>query len=692
MPRAAARFGLVSFVLAVGCTAPPPHAGRDRAEPERSVRILRDSWGVPHVFGETDADVAFGLAWAHAEDDFATIQTSLLAARGVLARRVGRRGAANDYLVALLRVHETVAERYALDLSPATRALVEAYAEGLNLYARHHPEETASDVLPFTGQDVVAGFVHKIPLFFRLDRVLRELLDGRPEAVRAAVPTDGSNAFAVAPSRSADGRTRLAVNSHQPWDGPVAWYEAHLHSEQGWDMVGSTFPGAPVILHGHNRHLGWASTVNRPDLVDVYRLETDPEHPDRYRFDGAWRELERRHVGIGVKLLGPLRWTVSRELLASVHGPVLRTPTGTYAVRHAGAGDVRHVEQWYRLNKARSLDEWRDAMRLAAMPMFNFVYADERGNILYVYNGLIPRRAEGYDWRGVVPGDTSETLWTGYWDWDRLPQVSNPPSGFLQNCNSDPFRSTVGAGNPRPEAYPESLGIERHMTNRALRAHELFGADTSITREEFLAYKYDLAYSPRSRVAGWVREILAAELPDEPAVRQARAVLRDWDLRTDPGNRGAAIAVGSLGPRVLAEALGEEPPDLRDSFIAEARRLTRAWGRIDVPWGQVNRLVRGELDLALGGGPDVLHAVYGRPERGRLVGWAGDSYVLVAEWGPEGVRSWSVHVYGSATSRPDSPHHADQAPLFAARQLKPVWLDEAEIRLHLEREYRPGTE
>src|SRR5438093_11860046 len=152
------------------------------------------------------------------------------------------------------------------------------------------------------------GLLHKMPLFFGLEAVLKR------------TPAPGSNAFAVTPARSADGDTRLAVNSHQPW-GPVAWYEVHLLSDDGWDAVGGTFPGAPIVLHGHNRTLGWAHTVNMPDLIDVYLLEVDPKQPDRYRFDGGWRDLEKRGCGIEVKLLGPFCWTFDRAPLCSVYGP-----------------------------------------------------------------------------------------------------------------------------------------------------------------------------------------------------------------------------------------------------------------------------------------------------------------------------------------------------------------------------------
>ena len=668
------------------------------------VRILRDRWGVPHIFGKTDADAAYGLAWAHAEDDFPTIQGALLAARGRLASVFGPPAAPNDYMVALLRVWDVVDARYEKDLAPEARAICEAYADGINHYAALHPGAALPGLYPVRGKDVVAGFVHKLPLFFGLDRVLSGLFGPtRPEPPSRRARADspgageaalGSNAIAVAPGRSADGYTRLAVNSHQPWAGPVAWYEVHLRSEQGWDMVGGVFPGAPVVLHGHNRDLGWAHTVNRPRLIDVYVLETNPANPNQYRFDGAWRDLEVRTVPIEVKLLGPLRWTFSRETLWSVHGPVVRRPHGTYAIRFAGMGEVRQVEQWYRMNRARDLAEWHRAMRMGALPMFNCGYADREGNIEYLYNARLPLRGAGDGGAGYLAGDTSATLWTEYLPFDELPRVTNPPSGFVINSNSSPFQATLGPGNPDPARYPPSLGIETHLTNRARRALELFGGDRSLTREAFDRYKFDTAYSPDSTTARRFHEIVDGRLPDDPLVREAADVLRGWNLDTDPANPAAALALLTLRP-----GDDDQPPPLeRFALLARledaARTLRRTHARLDVPWGEVHRLRRGKLDLPVGGGPDTLHAVYARPAaEGRLVGWAGDSYILQVEWDPLGrVRSRSIHQYGTATLDERSPHYADQAPLFARRELKPVWLDEDEIREHLEREYRPGQE
>jgi penicillin amidase/acyl-homoserine-lactone acylase len=697
--RKAARVSLLlATVLAAAGLAlalwPRPRVDPAALVPKRryDVQILRDTWGVPHVFGRTDPDVAYGLAWAHADDDFQTIQGALLAARGRLATALGREGAPNDYLVQLLRISDVVEAGYQRDLAPETRALCEAYADGINHYAALHPGEAMAELYPARGRDLVAGFVHKTPLFFGLDRVLRGLLEPSASPSPPATPA-GSNTFAVAPRRSADGFTRLAVNSHQPWAGPVAWYEAHLHSETGWDAVGGVFPGAPVILHGHNRNLGWAHTVNKPDLIDVYALEMNPADANQYKLDGAWRDLEVRTAAIRVKVLGPLFWTAHREVLWSVYGPVVRGPRGVFAIRIAGLGDVRHIEQWYRMNKATNFDEWLAAMRMNALPMFNVGYADREGHIYYVYNARLPERAAGYDWAGIVPGNTSRTLWTESLPFDRLPQVKDPPSGFVQNCNSSPFQTTLGPGNPDASAYAPSFGIETRMTNRALRALELLGADEQISREEFDRYKFDVVYSKASMVAAGLERLRTAPAPADPLARQALELVRGWDLQATADSRQTALAVMTLMPPDEPEA-GEAPtPVLLDRLTRAARLLQDHFGRLDVPWQDVLRLRHGSVDLGLFGGPDLLHAVYGRPgPDGHIAGVAGDSYILLVEWDGQGrVSSRSIQPYGSATLDKRSRHYADQAPLFAATRLKPVWMDEAEIRAHLEREYRPGS-
>ena len=669
------------------------------------VEILRDTWGVPHVFGQTDADVAYGLAYAHAEDDFLTIQQTIVAARGRLASVYGKDAAANDYMVHLLRIADVVEAGYERDLSPEMRAICEAYADGLNHYARLHPDEVlAPDVFPLSGRDIVAGSVHKLPLFFDLDQALGEMFsEERQNTVSERLAFDwlgvgswvGSNTLAVSPVRSANGETFLDVNSHQPWEGPVAWYEVHLHSEEGWDAVGGLFPGTPAIIHGHNRHLGWAFTVNNPDLIDIYVLDINPDDPDQYRFDGEWRDLEVREAPIEVNLFGRLSITAKEEVLWSVYGPVVRQPHGTYAIRYVGFGEVRLFEQLYRLNRARNFEEWQDAMRMQALPMFNVGYADAEGTIYYLYNGLLPIRSQHYDWSQYLPGDTSETLWTELLPFDELPQVLNPESGFIQNCNTTPYETTLDPDNPDPADYAVTFGIEDGMNNRAWRALELLGGDESITEEEFTTYKYDMTYTPQSDMARYASQILDAPLPDGSDAQAALEVVREWDLRVNPENRGAAVVIWAAHVAGFPDPDETTPADWVEPFTQAVETLRATHGRVDVAWHEVNRLRRGDVDLGMGGGPATLHAVSSvmHEDEGVLVGRQGDSYVLLVTWDADGqVHSRSIHQYGSATLDETSPHYADQAELFVERELKPVWLDEVEIRAHLERAYRPGEE
>jgi len=668
------------------------------------VNIYRDTWGVPHIFGEKDRDTAYGLAYAHAEDDFKTIQDILLSLRGKLATVYGKDGAPNDYIVQLLRIWEVVESHYEYDLAKNVRSICESYADGLNHYAVLHPNEVVRGLFPVSGKDIVAGFVHRTPLMFGLDRVLEKLTSSeKPDfafdykTIKSG-PFDqallGSNVVAVAPSRSADGYTRIAINSHQPWTGPVAWYEAHLHSEEGWNMNGGLFPGSPVIFVGHNENIGWSHTVNSPDLIDVYELEIHPEDKNRYYIHGSWEELEVREARITVKLWGPFKWTIKRETLWSVQGPVIRNPHGTYAVRFSGYGEIRQVEQWFRMNKSRNLEDFGEAMSMLALPMFNTIYADKNGNLYYVYNALLPIRGSGnYDWKGIVPGNTAYTMWREYFPFDALPQVVNPESGFLQNCNSTPFLATNGNDNPDKSFYPQNLGIELFQTNRALRVHETFGSDKSITREEFYQYKFDTKYSRQSVMAVNLKKFLTEASSKDPDINKALELLRNWDLDTDSSSTATHLAIRAIRPQFNPAKYEYDAEKIMDRLKKAVSWLNENFGRLDVKWGDIQRLQRGKTDLSLSGGPDILRAVYSKEKDDKYVGIAGDCFYEIVEWDSDGnVSAKSIHQFGTATQDTSSIHYDDQAQLFARHQMKPVWMKLEDIKLNLERSYRPGEE
>jgi len=656
-------------------------------------RIQRDQYGVPHISGPTDPDVAFGFGFAHSEDDFPTLQVAVLTSRGELASFEGPRGAISDYLVRLLKVKETVASQYDTALPPETRAVLEAYADGINDYAVLHPENVAPGLLPVTGRDVAEGFVFRTPFFYGLDHVIGAVLapEVKPSQVAMTGPFPiGSNGIAVAASKSADGATRLLVNSHQPYVGPVAWYEAVLDSGQGWHVAGGFFPGSPFMLHGHNAHLGWANTVNAPNLSTVYRLVINPANPDEYRMDGQWKRFETGDAAIRVKLWGPLSWTLHRPLLWSDHGPVLRTPHGVFAVRYAGMGEARQPLQYQRLDKAASREDWLNAMRLQALPSINYIYADEKGNIGYVYNGQFPARREGIDWTEIQPGDRSDLIWHGYLPFDRVPQIWNPRSGYVFNSNNTPFQATGAEDALKPADFSPAMGIQTNMTNRAYRAEETFGADPAITADAFRTYKFDIAYSARSDIAREIAEVIKIDPGADKDLAAAQALLKTWDRRTDVASRAAALGV-------LMGTKAEHEDGRADIAPIEALReaianLKRHFGRIDPEWGQLNRIRRGTLDLSIDGGPDTYRAVYGAPQKdGTLTADAGDTFIMFVAWDKTGaLSSQSIHQFGSATLDPNSPHYADQTPLFVAMKTKPVLFTESELKGAVEEDYRPG--
>ncbi len=696
----------------------PEHADTgpyERTAKDYDVEILRDRWGVPHIVGKRDADAAFGLAYAHAEDDFETIQEVVLATRGRLARYRGVDAAKTDYLVALMDVWGVV-DRHYEQLSPAARALAQGYADGLNWYAARHLDQVAPGVLPFSGRDVVAGMTFKSPLFYGLDKHILELFGseraqeialapdsaqerGRPQGffIRdRGVVERGSNGLAVNRARSSDGKVRLIVNSHQPYDGAVAWYEAHLKSEEGLDVAGGLFPGSPLILHGFNRHLGWASTVNKPDLADVYVLTLNPDNPSQYKLDGEWRDFEVSEVDIAVRLWGPFVWHERREVLRSVHGPVVISEHGAYALRYAGMGEFRHLEQYYAMNKATTFEEWRAAMRLNHLPSINQVYADKAGNIGFFHNAQFPDRPLDLDWKKYLPGDRSYLIWERYIPFDDHPQLINPSSGFVFSANNQPFTATDGPDNLRRSQFRAALGLQTNETNRSLRVMELVRPGQAISGDDLLRIKFDKRYSPRSAMAQVIAEILAMDWSGDDRMSAAAAHLARWNFAVDVDNEHAALGVLAGVKAAMARTRGEpDDVDLGQEFRAAATLLLDSYGRLDVPWGTVNRLIRGDVDLAVGGGPDTLRAIYTHDpdEGGRLRARAGDTYIAFVEWDEDGaITAKTIHQYGVATNDESSPHYSDQAGLYAREQFKPFVMDIAELERDVSRRYRPGQE
>jgi acyl-homoserine-lactone acylase len=685
-------------VAAIGLMVWEPLAARaGSAPPPREYRaeIVRDEWGVPHIYGRTDADVAYGVAQAHAEDDFFTLQDVVAMTRGRYGAIKGEEGATFDYVLALLDARGTAEREYA-NLEPGTRALLEAYATGLNDYAAAHPGEVKlGNLFPVNGRDVATGFALRQPFFFGLNDVVGPLAKGEtllpdpgpalngPLPDREAAANAGSNAFAIAPGRSGDGVTRLVSNSHQPWEGGVAWYELVVESGEGWHYAGATFPGSPFPFLGHNEDLGWTNTVNQPDMIDTYKLVLD-ESGTRYRLDGQWLPLERGEVRLAARV-GPLVIPVWREVWRSKHGPVIKNDKGAFAFRYGGMGSLEQLDAYYALNKATSFAEWQGILARQAIPSTNFIYADKTGTIAYWYNAAIPARQKGPDWRRTLPGDRSELIWDRLAPFDSLPHYINPASGFLFNANNTPFVAAGQASNLDRAGFAPELGIELKMTNRAYRAEKLLDETPAIGRAELERIKYDTGWDPRGYVGEVLRAIAALDTRGDPTLAQAQRLMAGWDLTSDGAGRADALAL-----LIMREAMGDSyngrPLDPAETLLRDAAtHLQTHFGRLDPPLQQVLRLRQGPgpnaVDLPLDGGSDTLRAstLWNIDADGRLSVKHGDSFLMFVEWAPgKPVASQSIQPFGAATTRPHSRHYTDQAALFVQHKLKPVHFTRAD--------------
>ncbi|MCC6925025.1 penicillin acylase family protein [Novosphingobium sp.] len=688
---------------------PPP--------PERhySAEILRDGFGVPHIHGKTDADTAFGVAVAHAEDDFSTLQDVVAMTRGRFGAIAGPDGAGVDFAYHWLGARQTARAHYG-ELPGDVRAVLDAYASGLNHFARQHPREIKlARLFPVNGEDIATGFALRLPFFFGMDRVLRPLSEGAellpehgpplglappitpgathgddfipshpmPLPMGADASQAGSNAFAVAPQRAGDGTTRLLSNSHQPYRGGVAWYELVIDSDQGWHFAGATFPGSPYPFMGHNADLGWTNTVNRPDLIDLYKLETSPDKRS-YKLGGQWRPFEQARVWLPVRF-GPFTLPIPRTVLRSVHGPAMLYGRGAMAVRYAGIGNLRSVEQYYRITKARNFAEWQAGMAIQGVPATNFIYADKTGTIAYLYNAAMPDRKPGPNWRYPVDGTRSDLIWQRSIPFASYPKVVNPASGYVFNSNNTPLLAAGPGSELDPGAIPAIWGVELDLTNRARRAAKLLAEPGPIGRDRLLRTKFDTGYERAGYVAYMLDGIARLDLRGEPELRKAQALLAGWDLTADGKGAADALAVLVL-EQAMKNSYGLEPlPDPKAELAKAAAHLSKYFGRIDPPLGELIRIRQGSIDLPMDGGGDTLRAAtdWTVDPDGRLSVKHGDSFIMLVEWSKDGtLRSQSIQPYGAATTRPASPHYADQAPLFVAHRFKPVWFTREDAARH----------
>ncbi|MBI1780407.1 MAG: penicillin acylase family protein [Sphingobacteriales bacterium] len=659
----------------------------------QNITIARDSFGVPHIFAKTDAEVAYGLAWAHAEDDFKTVQIIALSGKGLLGKAFGKKGAQADYIVALLRCREIVEEKYNT-LSPEFVKMVQGYIAGLNDYARKHPSEImVKKSFPVNEKEYLTAATFSVCLITGVDNVIANVFGGKVPTI-PGFASGGSNAFAIHPSKTTTGEAFLAINAHQPLEGPVAFYEAHLMSEEGLNILGGLFPGALCVLHGVNENLGWAHTVNYFDKTDVYQLQMNPNNNNQYKFDDNWVDLEVKKVKLKVKGV-PI--TIKKKVYWSKYGATIKTSNGVFAIRLTANQDIKALQQWYQMDKAKNFTEFKSALNMTGIPMFNIMYADKHDTIFYVSNGKMPIRnpSPEYNWKSTLPGNTSKTLWTTYYPFSYLPQYVNPPSGFLYNTNHSPFLATEKTDNLNPANYDKNVGWELYDNNRSARFYELIPKNEKLDFETFKKIKFNRQLPATLHYPYKIDSLYLMNAADYKEVEEIITTLQQWNKSSEADNKGAAFFL-MLYNYVAEKLKGQQAraltkAELLDAFQYIKNYQLKYFGKIGIVLGDYQKLVRGNNEFPLGGIPDVLAAMANVPyKNGMVKNDYGDAYIELVRFPKDGLPIIeSINAFG-ASNHPDSPHYKDQTLLYLQQKTKHMSLDKEEVMKHAERVYHPG--
>ena len=658
------------------------------------ITIARDSYGVPHIFAPTDPEVAYGLAWAHSEDDFKTIQTLILTGKGKLGTYLGKKGAPVDFVFGLLNTRKVVDQQIKA-MDPKFLQLVQGYLMGLEAYGKAHPSEVVNKhVFPIAIEDYIATTMFSVAIFCGVDKALPKILDGSIPSL-PGFTGEGSNAFAIKSSKSATGEPMLVINAHQPIEGATAFYEAHVQSEEGWNILGGLFPGGPLIFHGVTPNLAWAHTVNFQDKIDVYQLKTDKAHPNQYEVDGEWLPLVKRKIKLNIK---GIPFPVSKMAYESIYGPTLKSPKGGYfSLRLPSLMDAGALQQWYAMNRSTNFTEFKAALNQNHLPMFNIMYADKDDNIFYISNGKMPYRNAKYNWASTIPGNTRETLWEKFKPLDALPQHLNPAAGYLFNTNHSPFMATAVNENLNPANYDKYDGYETYHNNRSQRAKDLIDTYDKIGWEDLKRIKFDRQLPAKILYPyGLDASVLfTLEATKYPALATIIKGIQQWDHVTNIESVGALYYnIAYYQASKIRNNASKDP--LTESEAVELVQyvhdfLIKHYGRLDVTLGEFQRLKRGDQDWPQAGMPDVLAAVMSEPfgESQRKMN-SGDAYIGFVKFPKGGGLPLieTVNTFG-ASSHPESKHFADQRELYQAQKTKVMTLDKSEVLKKAERIYQP---
>lgn len=729
------------------------------------VIIRRTAHGIPHIQADNFKAAGFALGYVQTEDYGSKIPGGMIRARGEWAKYHELKGdrlqAAIDRDAASARNHRRAVENWQT-IDQDTRDMMEGFALGVNRYVQKYPQRFERWVKPdFSGYDVLAMEVHgpdisTINKFLRTEEVrqknsataaYREAETGKQEFVfmekNASVwtriasnyvapnPDEGSNAWALAPSRTASGKAILLRNPHLNWD--AGYYEAQLEVKGYFNWYGDFRIGAPLdVIGGFNDHLGWATTNNAPILSETYAFKTDPANADHYLLDGASIPIQRETVSVYFKN-GEGLGIEKRELLSTPYGPVIFRGNGLIYVIHSAEDGICHSsEQYLKMMKTKNLDEWKQVMRMQAIPSSNYTYADGDGNIFYVWNAAIPDLP--LPWSGdttAVLVSRSSQIWSKPVAWDRLPQLLNPKGGYIHNENSS-FHFT-NLNQPFDPADFPSYFQKRDFSLRSQKSYEILHANENkkLSLEDVVKLKYNEGMLLADRVKD---DLISAVKKSNPKgdVAKALKTIEKWNNTVEKDSRGSTLfriwwdryvytadqltvrptpesAAFAATPEKLFKApwTPDKPAttpfglsDFKradDAFKWAVEETKKRYGSYDVSWGEVHRAVAENIDIAIGGCSGAYGCFRVLWYNDTVVGgknirkvYGGDGWVIAIEF-DKTPKAYSVLAYGESNN-PESPYYYDQVQMFSDKKMKPVFYTADQVQKEIIREYRPGRE
>jgi len=641
------------------------------------VTIARDTHGVPHISGPTEADAAFGFGYAQAQDHLDLMLRNYMEASGRLAEIDGEAALETDVRTRLWRTTEKAEAAYP-KLNSETRAYLDAFVNGVNRYMTDHPENVPRESDSVTSVQVIA-----------LYRLLHIRLNEWTMPELGLLQNGGmSNQWAIAPSRTVSNETICAMDPHVPWVPIFRMYEAHLTGDDGFNVYGAAPFGLPTIILGHTSRHAWSITINRCDTSDMYIERTDPDNPLRYRYQDHWRKIDTWETRIRIKTTDGIR-EERRMLDRTHHGPIIaRYGETAYTIRMSAYEIIDPITPLLGLARADSLQAFKQSLASLDIPMFNILYGDNRGDLFYVYNERCPVRSEEYDWRKPVAGWTDRTEWQMNLPFGDLPQIENPPGGFLQNCNNAPWYVSPGDVIRRSD-FPAYAVFEEY-NGRAQRMYEWLLNNENVAVDHAL----DMVVDEYNTTAGHLKPLLldsykqyGSDLEDPDGhMAGVVAILSDWNNVGDVSSFGMSVFAHW---KIKFDELDDGTENAQLMLRALQRTITYMidrYGRIDIAWGQIHVLKRGQNTYPTGGSSAETESI--RPVRGRfnedgiMVADYGSAFTMVVSLG-QTPAAWSLVPYGNS-ERSDSPHYADQAPLWTERRLKRAWFTPEEIEANLE--------